>query len=75
MRGIYLGSLAQARLRFGGLYGGYKNYRIGTNSENVRAFVQNRAVHNATKDPWFYKCNSNWQTYSGYFIRNSYSTW
>jgi len=62
--------------RMGALYFGYKNNRIGTNSENIRDFVQNKVIHRYfTKSPYFEKLNSRWSIYGGVYSQNPYTAW
>jgi hypothetical protein len=77
-KGKYEGTYEEKtpQYRLGALYVGYKNFNIGTNSENVREFIQNRCAHgNGCWFPVFEKLNSNWRFYGNYQTKNPYSLW
>ncbi len=62
--------------RLGAIYGGYKNYRIGYNSEMLRYNIQNHLVHDKVNSPYF---NFVWYNQSNFYYRQQtnfrYSLW
>jgi len=63
------------KYRLGALYFGYKNYRIGTNSEHVRHAIQNRFIHNLIGDRGFENQSWDWKPYFQYRTQNQFTTW
>jgi hypothetical protein len=63
------------KYRMGALYFGYKNYRIGANSEHIRNFVQNKMIHNPINSPHFAMIDRNWHFYSGVYSQNPFTAW
>lgn len=64
------------KYRFGGLYFGYKGYRVGVNSEGVRNFFQNRLIHDGvTNSPHFRVLDNKWKPYFGHYTSNPYTSW
>lgn len=72
--GIYEGGDVD-QYRFGALSVGYKNYRIGTNSENIRDLFQNRIVHRISGDPYFKKLDNIWHLFFYYGTTDRYGLW
>ena len=75
------------KYRLGALYFGYKNYRIGTDSEHVRHAIQDQAIHNL-RIPWFngkslldkrqmgFENQSwNWKPYFQSHTKNKFTSW
>lgn len=56
---------------------GYKNYRIGGNSEWVRHYIQNVAIHGTfiAAQRMFEMQSSNWNGYYQYKTPNNFTTW
>ena len=64
------------KYRLGLLSVGWNGFQIGTNSENVREFFQNRLAHkNGTSSPVFKKLNSKYLPGMSYRTHNPYTTW
>jgi hypothetical protein len=63
------------KYRMGALYFGFKNHRIGANSEHIRNFVQNKMIHNPIKSPHFAMMDRNWYFYSGVYSQNPFTAW
>ena len=63
--------------RLGAAYVGYKNIKIGANSEAIRHKIQNRLAHDMLKPgtPHFQVLNNNWSFYSNIGNNNPYSLW
>ncbi len=67
--------------RLGALTVGYKNYRIGTNSEHVRHAIQDQSIHNLKflfldkRQMGFSNQSWNWGGYFQYHTRNSFTSW
>jgi hypothetical protein len=64
-----------AQYRLGAAYVGYKNIRVGGNSERVRKFFQNDLAHGNEKIPIFQVLNNNVNPYFQYGTRYRYTTW
>lgn len=63
------------KYRLGSLTIGYKNYRVGVNSEHVRHAIQNRFIHNGIKDRGFENQSWNWNSYVQYRSSNIFTSW
>jgi len=66
------------KYRLGALSFGYRGYRLGANSEQIRDFFQNRLAHTWTpgKHQPIYKVLSNeWKPYFQYQSSNRYTLW
>lgn len=61
--------------RLGALYFGYKNYRIGTNSEKVRHAIQDIVIHGMIGDRGFKNQSWFWDSYFQYQTQNKFTTW
>jgi RHS repeat-associated protein len=61
--------------RLGALYFGYKNYRIGTNSEKVRHAIQDIVIHGMIGDRGFENQSWFWDSYLQYQTKNKFTTW
>lgn len=62
--------------RFGGAYVGWKNYRIGTNSEWIRHSIQNVLAHTwLSPQPAFLMLSNKWLPYIHSHIRNKFTSW
>lgn len=68
--------------RLGLLTMGYKNTRMGVNSEHVRHAIQDQAIHNLKipgiidkRQMGFANQSWNWDGYAQYRTRNSFSSW
>ncbi len=72
--GIYKGINA-GKYRLGVLYLGYKNYRVGYNSEVIRAFFQNKVVHDTFGVPRFEKLDIKGSFYYQYQYNTPFTTW
>ena len=63
------------KYRLGALSVGYKNYKIGVNSEHIRNAIQNRVIHGAIKDRGFENQSWNWNSYFQYKTPNTFTSW
>ncbi len=72
--GVYKGGDVD-KYRLGALSLGYKHYRIGANSENIRNLFQNLIVHKITGDPYFKNLNNKWNLYFNFGSTNRYGLW
>ena len=72
--GIYKGVNA-SKYRTGVLYLGYRNYRIGYNSEGVRNFFQNTLIHDNLGMPRFEKLDIKGSAYYQYQFNTPFTTW
>lgn len=66
------------KFRLGAAYVGYKNIRVGANSEKIRHVIQNRVAHDMlTKGEakWFKILNNNWSAYGNVGTLNPFSLW
>jgi RHS repeat-associated protein len=64
------------KYRLGAMYLGYKDYRLGVNSERVRNFWQNQVAHKDGKAfPIFRVMNNNVQPYVTFQTKNPFTTW
>lgn len=63
------------KFRFGGLFFGYKEYRAGVNSEQIRHFFQNRLIHDTFGAPHFRVLNNKWNPYFGHYSNNPHTPW
>ena len=63
------------KYRLGALTVGYKEYRVGVNSEHVRHSIQNRLIHNAIEDAGFRNLSWNWNGYFQYRTPNIFTSW
>lgn len=65
------------KYRMGALYMGYKNHRIGGNSEWVRHYIQNVAIHGTfiAAQRMFEMQSGNWNGYYQYRTSNNFTTW
>jgi RHS repeat-associated protein len=62
--------------RLGALYVGYKNYRIGVNSEQIRHIGQNIFTHNGiSPQRGFIRTSCDYKPYFYYGTKNRYSLW
>ena len=62
-------------VRLGALSLGYKNYRIGANSEGIRHVFQNQLVHNTIGQAGFKVLNNYWYPYYRWGTTNRYGLW
>jgi RHS repeat-associated protein len=62
-------------VRLGALSLGYKNYRIGANSEAIRHTFQNQIIHNAIGQAGFKQLDNYWHPYYHWGTTNRYSLW
>ncbi len=69
--GYYVGGNVDS-YRLGALTFGYKNFRVGVNSENVRHVIQN-GFHNLIENPAFKKLNNDWSLY--YYTGSQNNLW
>ena len=63
------------KYRLGLLYIRYKTFRLGTNSEYIRHWSQNRLIHDTTESPHFAMKDKKWRLYGGFYTYNPYSAW
>ena len=63
------------KYRLGLLYFRYKIFRLGTNSEHIRHWTQNRLIHDTTQSPQFAVRDNKWKLYGGVYTYNPYSAW
>ncbi|QIY91648.1 polymorphic toxin type 23 domain-containing protein [Chryseobacterium gallinarum] len=70
-------NLDKPRYRMGALYVGWKNYRVGVDSEHVRHAIQDHAAHNflGTKQPGFENLSWGWKPYFQYQTKNQFTSW
>ena len=56
---------------------GYKDWRVGVNSEWVRHYIQNVAIHGTfiAAQRMFEMQSANWQPYFQYETYNKFTTW
>jgi len=63
------------KYRLGVFYFRYKIFRLGTNSEYIRHWTQNRLIHDNTKSPQFALKDKKWRLYGGVYTYNPFSAW
>lgn len=63
------------KYRLGVLYLRYKIFRLGTNSEYLRHWTQNKMIHDATKSPQFAMKDNKWDIYGGIYTYNPFTAW
>ncbi|AZA99733.1 hypothetical protein EG359_08945 [Chryseobacterium joostei] len=63
------------KYRLGVLSVGYKNYRVGVNSEHVRHAIQDKAIHGIIQDGGFVNTSWDWKPYFQYQTRNPFTSW
>jgi len=63
------------RYRLGALTVSYGNYRAGVDSEHVRHAIQNSVIHRFIHDTEFTNQSWNWNGFSQYKTRNSFTSW
>ncbi len=63
------------KYRLGVLSIGYKNFRVGVNSEHVRHAIQDKAIHGMIKDGGFQNTSWDWKPYFQYQTRNIFTSW
>lgn len=72
------GSYNPDKYRLGAAYIGYKNVKVGTNSEKIRHAIQNRFAHDILTNgssKWFKVLNNNWSSYGNVGTHNPFSLW
>ncbi len=60
--------------RLGVLTVGYKGWRAGVNSKNVRHAIQDRFIHGLIKDAGFENQSWDWQPYFQYRTFNQFTS-
>ncbi len=65
----------RTKYRLGAAYLGWGGYRIGANSEHIRHWIQDRFIHNVTKQGGFEMTSQNWNPYLQYQTQNQFTTW
>lgn len=63
------------KYRLGLFYFRYKIFRLGTNSELIRHWTQNRLIHDSTKSPQFAIKDKEWSVYGGVYTYNPFTAW
>lgn len=63
------------KYRLGVFYIRYKIFRLGTNSEYIRHWTQNRMIHDTTESPQFAMRDKSWKLYGGIYTYNPFSAW
>lgn len=64
------------KYRLGVLYLRYKIFRLGTNSEYIRHWTQNRLIHDHNaKAPQFAMMDKKWRLYGGFYTYNPFTAW
>jgi len=63
------------KYRLGAFYFRYKIFRLGTNSEYIRHWTQNRLIHDNTKSPQFAMRDKKWRLYGGIYTFNPFTAW
>ncbi len=63
------------KYRLGLLYVRYKIFRLGTNSEHIRHWTQNRLIHDTTQSPHFAMRDRKWKLYGGVYNYNPFTAW
>lgn len=61
--------------RLGALTVGYKGYRVGVNSEQVRHAIQNAVIHRGINDNEFINQSWYWRSYFKFQTPNPFSSW
>ena len=63
------------KYRLGVLYFRYKIFRLGTNSEYIRHWTQNRLIHDTAGSPQFAIRDTKWRLYGGIYTYNPFTAW
>jgi len=63
------------KYRLGAAYIGWKNFRIGTDSEHVRHAIQDRFIHGLIKDGGFENQSWKWNPYFQVHTKNKFTSW
>ena len=63
------------KYRLGAAYIGWKNFRIGTDSEHVRHAIQDRFIHGLIKDGGFKNQSWKWNPYFQSHTKNKFTSW
>jgi hypothetical protein len=63
------------KYRLGVFYFRYKIFRLGTNSEYIRHWTQNRLIHDSTRSPQFAMRDRKWSLYGGIYTYNPFTAW
>jgi hypothetical protein len=63
------------KYRLGVFYFRYKIFRLGTNSEYVRHWTQNRLIHDTAGSPQFAMRDKKWRLYGGIYTYNPFTAW
>lgn len=63
------------KYRLGLFYFRYKIFRLGTNSELIRHWTQNRLIHDNTQSPQFAIRDKKWRLYGGIYTYNPFTAW
>ena len=68
--------IGKNRYRFGGLYLGMGNYRMGLNSEWIRHYAQNIFAHGIISSQRMFEMLSNsWGSFNMYKTKNQFTSW
>jgi len=63
------------KYRLGVFYFRYKIFRLGTNSESIRHWAQNRLIHDNAGSPQFAIRDRKWRLYGGIYNYNPFTAW